>query len=153
MKPRPADWLVVPIMALLGILGLVLFHNITTSGTGAEIVPGTVSQAGDGMVDVEIVWSFPSTPDQVETATVRVPEEDVADGLVVVWRDEEGFTVVDPGSALSTGDFILVGLLGALLGAVMVMTVRGFGYVRGTGDVGSTPDLAVAEDRGFYWRT
>lgn len=43
--------------------------------------------------------------------------------------------------------------LGLLLGLVVSFSVDGFGYVRGTGQVSETPDLDVAEDRGFYWRT
>lgn len=43
--------------------------------------------------------------------------------------------------------------LAALLGGVVQMTVRGYGYVRGTSEYGQTNPVEVAEDRGFYWRT
>lgn len=106
------------------------------------------------MVDVEITWSFRSNPDEVEVAIVRIPESELDVGTVPVWSDgAEGFTTEDPRYVLTPGDYILAAGLGALLGVVMVMTVRGYGYVRGTGETGSTPGLNVAEDRGFYWRT
>lgn len=50
----------------------------------------------------------------------------------------------------------LIGLtagIAALLGKVVEMTHRGFGYVRGSGKPGETRPVEVAEDRGFYWRT
>lgn len=40
-----------------------------------------------------------------------------------------------------------------LLGFVVDYSVRGYGSVRGTGQVSETPDLDVAQDRGFCWRT
>ena len=43
--------------------------------------------------------------------------------------------------------------IAALLGFVVQYTVRGFGYVPGTGKPGQTNPTEVAEDRGFYWRT
>lgn len=51
------------------------------------------------------------------------------------------------------GAYALAAGLGFLLGLVVSFSVDGYGYVRGTGQVSETPDLDVAEDRGFYWRT
>lgn len=153
MKPRRADWWIVPIVGLLAVVALVLFNHLVSAPTEAKIVEGTAVSVGEGLTEVEITWSFPSTPDEVETATVRIPESEVESGTVLVWRADEAFTLSDPGRALTVGDYLVVFGLGALLGVVMVMTVRGYGYVRGTGETSSTPDLDVAEDRGFYWRT
>lgn len=49
--------------------------------------------------------------------------------------------------------YVVAGVIGLLLGIVVDMSLRGFGYVRGTGQTSETPDLDVGEERGFYWRT
>jgi hypothetical protein len=153
-KSPKRDWWVVLVTAILGVGVLIVTNNIAGSPVEATIVENTASSAGDGTVDVEITWAFRSTPDQVESAVVRIPESQLEGGVVPVWPDGEGgFTLEDPGYVLVAGDYLLAAGLGALLGVVMVMTVRGYGYVRGTGDPGSQPQLDVAEDRGFYWRT
>ena len=43
--------------------------------------------------------------------------------------------------------------LGALAGFVIVFNVRGFGFIRGTGEQGTMQPSEVDEDRGFYWRS
>lgn len=148
--------MVVPITAVLAVLGLILVNNLPAGPVEAEIVAGSENPVSDTEVAVDIIWSFPSTPDQIETATARIPLSQIDEGFVEVWRDREedaGFTTIDPTYQLTPGDYVLALVLGALLGVVMVMTIRGYGYVRGTGEPGSRPKVDVAEDRGFYWRT
>ena len=155
-RPPTSQWAVVPVTALVAVLGLILINNLQPAPVQAEIVAGSERPVSGTEVVVDIVWSFPSTPDQIETATVRVPPSLVDDGFVEVWPDNEdaaGFTIVDPSYHLTPGDYVMTLVLGALLGVVMVMTIRGYGYVRGTGEPGSRPQVDVAEDRGFYWRT
>ncbi len=157
VKPESrSNWIVVPITAFLAVLGLIVLNSLQVAPVQAQVVAGSETPVSDTEVVVDIVWSFPSNPDQIETATVTIPELQVDEGFVEVWRHESsdsGFTTVDPNYQLTPGDYVLVLVLGALLGVVMVMTVRGYGYVRGTGEPGSRPKVDVAEDRGFYWRT
>ena len=40
-----------------------------------------------------------------------------------------------------------------LVGFVVDLSRRGFGYVRGTGRAGETNPDELAESRGFYWRS
>ncbi|HEY5890133.1 MAG TPA: hypothetical protein VIW94_05485, partial [Acidimicrobiia bacterium] len=143
-------------MAFLAVLGLIVVNNLQPAPVQAEIVAGSERPVSGTEVVVDIVWSFPSTPGQIETATVRVPSTQVEDGFAEVWPDRQdaaGFTTVDPNYQLTPGDYVMALVIGALLGVVMVMTMRGYGYVRGTGEPGSRPKVDVAEDRGFYWRT
>lgn len=151
---RKRDWWVVLITAVLAVIVLFLTNNLQADPVQATIVDESATPAGRGMVDVEITWSFPSTPDEIESAKARISESQLKAGTVPVWRDGDGsFTIEDPRYIPTQADYLLAAGLGALLGVVMVMTVRGYGYVRGTGEPGSQPQVDVAEDRGFYWRT
>ena len=47
----------------------------------------------------------------------------------------------------------VVALIGAMFGLVIVNSLRGHGFVRGTGEPGSMQPADVDEDRGFYWRS
>jgi hypothetical protein len=77
-----------------------------------------------------------------------------ADLTIDVWPLGDGFaTVESPVSRLSWPDYLLVSMLGFLLGLVVRATLDGYGYVRGTGEPGSKPEVAVGEERGFYWRS
>lgn len=48
---------------------------------------------------------------------------------------------------------LVTAIIGAMLGIVVRNTIRGYGYVRGTGESGSMGPVDVSEDRGFYWRS
>lgn len=47
----------------------------------------------------------------------------------------------------------IVACLGALAGLVIVFNLRGFGFIRGTGEQGTMQPSEVREDEGFYWRS
>jgi hypothetical protein len=152
------QWWVVVVTAGLAVVGLILLNNLQAGPVAAEIDLSTATPIGNGDVRVQISWTFPSNPEDVQVAEVAIPASQVDVGTVDVWPTTErdgqpGFTLIDPSYQLTPGDYILAVVLGALLGIVMVMTVRGYGYVRGTGEPGSHPRVDVAEDRGFYWRT
>jgi hypothetical protein len=149
-----ADWMIIPLVGIIAVFGMVFIHRVVNPPVEAQILAETATSTADGLVEVTIQWTFVSSPDDVETATVRVTQTQLDEGTILVWRDgKDRITTVDPRYQLNAGDYILAFALGALLGAVMVMTVRGYGYVRGTGEPGSRPSVDVAEDRGFYWRT
>lgn len=144
----------VAITALLAVVGMVVLNNLLMRPVAAVIIDDTMVPTGDGNFRAEIRWSFRSTPDIVESAEVTLTESDVSHGAVSIWRDGEGgFSLENPTYRLTAADYILASAVGASLGLVMVMTIRGYGYVRGTGEPGSYPSVDVAEDRGFYWRT
>lgn len=89
---------------------------------------------GDGSSGSGFV-TFPDEERGAETLSLRVRDgEATIDGIT--W----------PG-------YVMVGVIAVLLSFVVDYSVRGYGYVRGTGQVSETPDLDVGEERGFYWRT
>lgn len=111
-------------------------------------------------------------PDPFSTgwiATVEYEGEDgrtSSDTLVLADRIEIGTSIsiwpsVDSNPPMTAGDPLrltpinmgIAAALGFLLGLVVDLSSRGFGYVRGTGQVAETPDLDVGEERGFYWRS
>ena len=53
----------------------------------------------------------------------------------------------------ATSLLIVVGVFGALAGLVIIFNVRGYGFIRGTGEQGTMQPSEVREDRGFYWRS
>ena len=78
-----------------------------------------------------------------------VPPVMAALGALITWS----LTPLLGSYELVLGDYLLGAGIGLLLGVVMVMTIRGYGYVRGDGEPGSKPHIPVGEEEGFYWRT
>jgi hypothetical protein len=104
----------------------------------------------EGRWSVEVEWvDDDGTP---RSDLVVIPEEYLGNEVIPVIVHEDGsIEVPEGGFGLLT--YIVTGIIAFGLGLTVDLSLRGFGYVRGTGQVGETPDLDVAESRGFYWRT
>ncbi|HEY5890078.1 MAG TPA: hypothetical protein VIW94_05210, partial [Acidimicrobiia bacterium] len=65
MAAKPSSstqWIVVPVTALLTVLGLIVINNLQAAPVQAEIVAGSERPVSGTEAVVDIVWSFPSTP-------------------------------------------------------------------------------------------
>jgi len=104
----------------------------------------------EGRWSAEVEWvTDGGTP---RSGFVGVPEEHLGSDEVPLIVHEDGrLEVADGGFGPLT--YLGAGVIAFGLGLTVDLSLRGFGYVRGTGQVGETPDLDVAESRGFYWRT
>lgn len=152
--PSSASWWIVAVFAGLGVIAFVLANGLQAGPTDAEILAESAVDVGNGEVEVRIEWSFLATPQTTEFETVRIPASALDTESVPIWRLPDGaFTLDDPTHHLGPGDYAMGAVLGALLGFVVVSTLRGYGYVRGTGEPGSMTTNEVREDRGFYWRS
>jgi hypothetical protein len=83
-------------------------------------------------------------PIEYHTATT-IPVRVLSDGSVEIV--ETRFRM--PNAALLT----VFACLGGLAGLVIVFNLRGFGFIRGTGEQGTMQPSEVDEDQGFYWRS
>ncbi|MDH3190401.1 MAG: hypothetical protein OEM39_07165 [Acidimicrobiia bacterium] len=140
------------IFAGLGIVAVVLFNNLQADPVSARIISGSAVDIGDGRVEVLISWT-----DRVpleRTARIRIGSELLENETIPIWLGPDGEPLLDdPSYHLTPLDYVLGAALGGLLGLVVVLSVRGYGYVRGTGAPGEMTATEVREDRGFYWRT
>lgn len=117
----------------------------------AEVVGSSVSRADGGLVG-DVRWVDDNGVRRVRSFDLT--EEHVTSGTVMLVSMEGEVTVLD--SSESTGasglTMAVTALIAFLFAVVVLATVRGFGFVRGTGQPGEmTPD-EVEESRGFYWR-
>lgn len=156
-QPKRTDWLVPLVTAALGVGVLLAFANLQSDPIEAAVIQEGAESKPGGLIEAQVTWSYPWTPDQVEVETVKITQEEFDSGSVPIWVSTSSagsdFTLTDPTYQPVLGDYILAIVIGGLLGVVMVMTMRGYGYVRGDGEPGSVPHVDVGEERGFYWRT
>lgn len=140
------------VFAGLGIVAAVLFNNLQADPVDARIIAGSAVDVGEGRVDVRIIWTDRVSLER--TATIRIGSELLESETIPIWLDPYGEVVLDdPTYHLTPLDYALGAALGGLLGLVVVLSVHGYGYVRGTGAPGEMTATEVREDRGFYWRT
>lgn len=139
-----------PTLALIGLLIIVLFQPEPVYGTVLSVREGS-----EGNLFATVEFVDPQSGERV-IESLLLPMEYLEDDIVPVWPGNEanepqigiiGRIELTPTLTVS------VAAIAALLGFVVQYTVRGFGYVPGTGKPGQTNPIEVAEDRGFYWRT
>ncbi len=116
-----------------------------------------VRESNDGVVHATVRFEVPtgSGTETVIESLVLPPQYEGAEEVPVWPGNESRETQIGPFGYIELTPTLLVlgSVLAAILGKVVQLTVRGYGYVPGTAQPGQTdPDL-VAEDRGFYWRT
>ena len=113
------------------------------------------------VVDVDLIGMNGRTAADVEWVTdgglprseyLVIPEQYRGNDVVPLIVNEDGTVAIDDGT-FGPWLYLAVGIIAAGLGLTVELSLRGFGYVRGTGRVGETPDLDVSESHGFYWRT
>ncbi len=140
-------WLVgIPVLAVTAFLWLDRPRGVVT----AEVVESTVESTDAGLVG-NVTWVDADGVRRVRS--VELTSEHVAAGYVELTDDEGGeVRVVAPAQGHSATVLVVVALIGLAFAAVVVATVRGFGYVRGTGSYGEMDPDDVKESHAFYWR-
>lgn len=136
----------VPVLAVSALLWLSrppVIHN-------AQVIEPSVSQTDDGFVG-NVTWIDEGGR---RVSRVAMTAEHLESGMVPMVVVEGEVRVVDPSEkrGVSTMALVTTAAIALAFAVVVLATVRGFGYVRGTGSAGEmTPD-EVQESHGFYWR-
>lgn len=142
-------WLVtIPVIAVVAFLWLDRPPEIFS----AEVVESSVESTDTGFVG-DVRWTDGDGIRRVRN--VELTSEHVESGSVPLAADPSGeVRVVDPAQETGRSVTVLVitALIGLALAVVVLATVRGFGYVRGTGRYGEMDPHDVEESHGFYWR-
>lgn len=140
-------WLVgIPVLAVAAFLWLDRPPGVVT----AEVVESTVESTDAGLVG-NVTWVDADGVRRVWT--VELTSEHVAAGYIELTVDEGGeVRVVAPAQGPSATVLVVVAIIGLAFAAVVVATVRGFGYVQGTGRYGEMEPDDVKESHAFYWR-
>lgn len=149
-RPAVLLWLVaIPTAAVVTLLWLGRPPETFT----ADVVESSVELTDFGLVAADVTWTDEEGVRRVRS--IHVASELVASGSVQLTEEEGGETrVVVPGEETGpSGTVLVITALIALAFAVVVLaTVRGFGYVRGTGRYGEMEPDDVKESHAFYWR-
>lgn len=143
-------WLVaIPVIAVVVLLWLGRSPEIFI----AEVVESSVEPTDAGLVLADVRWTDGDGIKRVRT--VELASELAASGSVGVVSEPDGeVRVLDPARETGPSVTVLVvtALMGLALAVVVLATVRGYGYVRGTGHYGEMDPHDVEESHGFYWR-
>ena len=117
------------------------------SGAGQT---ATIRHIDDGHASIE--WRNPNG--STRTAEVELPDPSYSVGqeVNITVDPEGGASLAQPAGPERTVATAVGGVVGALLGGVVVASLAGFGFVRGTGRAGESTSEDVREERGFYWR-
>lgn len=142
------------VFAALAVGLLLVIVNRPVNPVMAEIERTTVTIV-NGEMQARIKWPAGETevhlvdvviPPQYQTEAT-VPIDVFSDGTIEIRDSDQGFRV--PPTLLVA----IFALIGAVFGLVVASSLRGYGYLRGTGEPGSMQPADVDEDRGFYWRS
>jgi hypothetical protein len=148
-RPRWIQLFGVPLALALVAVGILLLFTNLVGPVMAEIDQTSVTVV-NGEAHARVSWSSGTAlitiPLEYQTAA-EVPIKILPDGTARFDDSNQGFTV--PAYPL----LLIVAAIGAMLGLVVVGNVRGFGFIRGTGELGTMQPGDVDEDRGFYWRS
>jgi len=151
-RPLTRGWAVLWLLAVPALaVSLLLWISQPPATFVAEVVGSSVSQADGGLVG-DVRWVDEDGVRHVRS--FNLTEEHVTSGTVMLVSTEGEVRVSDSSesSGVSGLTMTLTAVIALLFAAVVVATVRGFGFVRGTGQPGEmTPD-ELEESRGFYWR-
>lgn len=142
--------LTIPIgFAVLAVAVMMLVDLSRPDPVMARIVDTMLIGMG-GRTRAEVEWVTESGSPRSDS--VILPEKYRGSDEVPLIVYEDGTVAVSEGG-FGPLTYVGAGVIAFGLGLTVDLSLRGFGYVRGTGEVGETPDLDVAESRGFYWRT
>lgn len=118
----------------------------------ANVIESSVEQSDTAFVG-DVTWTDADGTRRVRS--VEMSFDHVEAGTVPVVLEPDGqVRVVDPviETRPSIAALALTALIGLALALVVLATVRGFGYVRGTGRSGEMTSDEVQESHAFYWR-
>ena len=143
-----------PVLGALAIGILVGFVNMGPEPQVGKITARTLVD-GEMVARIEAPAPYETSGREVVVAELVLPVEyHTASTVPVRVLSTHALEIAEPGIRMpGTGLAVVVGLSGFLLGLVILNNSRGFGFVRGTGQVGEMQPVDVDEDRGFYWRS
>jgi hypothetical protein len=145
-----ASRLIIPIGFALVAVAVVMLVQLSRPDPVMATVVNEYLIGMEGRWSVEVEWVEDNgTP---RSDFVVIPVRYLGDEAIPVIVHEDGSIEVHEGH-FGILTYIVTGTIAFGLGLTVDQSLRGFGYVRGRGQVGETPDLNVAESRGFYWRT
>lgn len=140
--------MVFPLLVVVALLWL----NRPVGITQSRVIESTVTSSDVGLVG-NVQWT--DDGGIRHNRRVELTPEHVTSGTVPLVVDASGdLMVVDPaeyGRVPLTGMAIAAGI-GLAFAFVVVATMRGLGFVRGTGQPGEMTSDQVQESRAFYWR-
>lgn len=136
----------IPVLAVVAFLWL----DRPPGAVTVEVVESSVEPTDVGLVG-DVTWVDEDGIRRVRS--VELTSEHVTAGFVELTVGEGGKArVLDPARGPSATVLVVVALIGLAFAAVVLATVRGFGYVRGTGRYGEMDPDDVKESHAFYWR-
>lgn len=139
-------WLVaIPVLAVASFLWLDSALGVVT----AEVVESSVESTDAGLVG-DVTWVDEDGIRRVRS--VDLTSEHVTAGYVELVDEGGEVRVLAPARGPSATVLVVVALIGLAFASVVLATVRGFGYVRGTGSYGEMDPDDVKESHAFYWR-
>jgi hypothetical protein len=147
---RASRGLVIPIGFVLLTVTVMLLVNLSRPDPVMATVVDEMLIGMEGRTGAEVDWVTESGSPRSEF--VVIPEKYRGRDVVPLIVHEDGTVAVSYGG-FGPLTYLIAGIIALGLGFTVELSLRGFGYVRGTGQVGDTPDLDVAESHGFYWRT
>lgn len=133
------------------VVGALLWLNRPAEIIEAQVIESTVEMTDMGFVG-NVTWT--DANGVRHNREVNMTVEHVSSGTVHLVISEGETVVVDPAEygRVSPAVLVTAGSIALAFALVVVATIRGYGFVRGTGQSGEmTPD-EVQESRGFYWR-
>jgi hypothetical protein len=145
--------------SVLAVLAAGLLIGFVNLGAGPQVGTITARSLVDGEMVARIEAPAPysgwSGSREVVVVELKLPiEYHTATTIPVRILSDGSVEIVETRLRMpATSLLIVVGLFGALAGLVIIFNLRGFGFVRGTGELGTMQPSEVDEDRGFYWRS
>ena len=142
------------VVAALAVAALVGFVNL---GAGPQV--GTITTRtwidGELVARIEAPAAYSDSSGDLVVAELALPEEyHTATTVPVRVLSDWSIEIAEPGFRMpGLGILMVFAGLGALAGLVIVFNLRGYGFVRGTGEPGTMKLGDVEEDKEFYWRS
>ena len=120
---------------------------------GVAVVESSAEQTDTGSVVAEVRWTDGDGIRRVRSVEMSA-EEAQAGTVQLVVDPSGGVRVVDPSEGFGSPvtALMIAALVGLGFALVVLASVRGLGYVRGTGSYGETDPREVEESHAFYWR-
>lgn len=138
----------VPVLAVSAVLWL--SRSSEHEPYMAQVIDSTVQQTEQGFFG-NVTWIDDEGVRRVRRVEMTTAHVDSGSVPLTVTEGEVRI-FVPPDQPVSTPVLLLTAAVGLLFAVVVLATLRGFGYVRGTGRSGEmTPD-EVRESHAFYWR-
>lgn len=133
------------------VVGALLWLNRPAEIINAQVIESTVETTDTGVVG-NVIWS--DANGVRHNRRVDMTPEHVTSGTVPFVISEGELVVVDPAEygRVSPAVLVTAALIAVAFAVVVVATMRGYGFVRGTGRSGEMTQDELQESHGFYWR-